>query len=86
MFEFDPAKSETNKVKHGVDFLEAQALWNDDRRVEVPAKTLEEERWLVVGRLAGKVWSAVVTRREDRVRIISVRRARVEEVKIYEGG
>lgn len=84
MFEFDPAKSEANKAKHGVDFLEAQALWNDDRRVEVPAKTSEEERWLVIGRLAGKVWSAVVTRRGDRVRIIAVRRVRVEEVKIYE--
>jgi uncharacterized DUF497 family protein len=83
-FEFDPDKSEANQSKHGINFSEAQALWQDPMRIEVPARTLDEPRWLVIGQLEGKLWSAVVTYREHRVRIISVRRAREEEVAIYE--
>jgi uncharacterized DUF497 family protein len=59
-------------------------LWQDPMRVEVPARTMDEARWLVIGRMGGKHWSAVVTYREDSVRIISVRRARDEEIRIYE--
>jgi len=83
-FEFDPAKSTANWQKHRMDFVQAQALWQDPMRVEVPARTVDEPRWLVIGRIDGKHWSAVVTYREDRIRIISVRRARDEEVAIYE--
>ena len=83
-FEFDPDKSEANQRKHGINFTEAQALWEDPMRIEVPARTVDEPRWLVIGQLAGKHWSAVVTYREHRVRIISVRRAREEEIAIYE--
>jgi uncharacterized protein len=71
--------------KHGIDFLTAQALWEDSMRVEVPARTVDEPRWLVIGQIGGKHWSAVVTYREQRVRLISVRRSREEEVAIYEG-
>ncbi|MCZ8203810.1 BrnT family toxin [Gemmatimonas sp.] len=86
-FEFDPLKSASNFAKHGIDFDfdAAQALWRDDRLLEVRARTTDEPRWLVVGRIAGVVWSAVVTYRDDRVRLISVRRARAEEVALYEG-
>ena len=83
-FEFDPGKSQANQCKHGIDFADAQALWQDPMRIEVPARTVDEPRWLVIGQIAGKHWSAVVTYREHRVRIISVRRAREEEVAIYE--
>jgi hypothetical protein len=83
-FEFDSGKSASNQRKHGIDFTEAQALWQDPLHVEVPARTVDEPRWLVIGQLDGKHWSAVVTYREQRVRIISVRRAREEEVAIYE--
>jgi uncharacterized DUF497 family protein len=83
-FEFDPDKSDPNQRKHGINFTEAQALWEDSMLIEVPARTADEARWLVIGQLAGKHWSAVVTYREQRVRIISVRRARKEEVAIYE--
>lgn len=83
-FEFDPNKSHANRHKHGIDFDQAQALWYDPDRVEVPARTLDEPRWLVIGRIDGKHWSAVVTPRQDNIRIISVRRSRVEEVAIYE--
>jgi uncharacterized DUF497 family protein len=83
-FEFDPDKSDANQRKHGINFTEAQALWEDSMLIEVPARTADEARWLVIGQLAGKHWSAVVTYREQRVRIISVRRARKEEVAIYE--
>jgi len=83
-FEFDPAKSAENKRKHGIDFEAALALWSDDALVEVPARVVDEPRWLVIGRIADKHWSAVITRRGENVRLISVRRSRVEEVALYE--
>ena len=83
-FEFDPDKSKANQQKHGIDFIEAQALWQDPMRVEVPARTVDEPRWLVIGRIGGKHWSAVVTYRLQRIRVISARRSRDEEVAIYE--
>jgi len=82
-FEFDPEKSAANTIKHGIDFVQVQALWDDPNRVEVPARTVGEPRWLVVGRVSGLHWSAVVTYRDRRVRIISVRRSRPEEVSLY---
>ena len=81
--EFDPEKSAANTIKHGIGFVQAQAQWDDPNRVEVPARTVGEPRWLVVGRIAGRHWSAVVTYRDRRVRIISVRRSRPEEVSLY---
>ena len=84
-FEFDPAKSASNLAKHGIDFTAVQALWDDPMRVEIPARTVDEPRWLVIGQIAGRHWSAVVTYREQRVRIISARRSRKEETALYEG-
>ncbi|MBC7973274.1 MAG: BrnT family toxin [Verrucomicrobia bacterium] len=84
-FEFDEAKSQSNHDKHGIDFVTAQQLWADHDRIEIPARTEDEPRFLVIGRIEQKCWSAAVTYRNDRVRIISVRRSRVEEVEIYEG-
>jgi uncharacterized DUF497 family protein len=84
-FESDPAKNVASQEKHGIDFVRAQELWQDSMRVEVPARTTDEIRWLVTGRIDGKHWSAVVTYRKERTRIISVRRSRDEEVAIYEG-
>jgi uncharacterized protein len=83
-FEYDPAKSAENKRKHGIDFEEAQALWGDDALIEIPAKVIDEPRWLVIGQIDGKHWSAVITRRTENIRLISVRRSRDEEVAIYE--
>jgi len=85
-FEFDPAKSAANKAKHGIDFDEGQALWRDERRMEVPSRaSIDEPRWLVIGRIGGKCWSAIVTYRGERVRIISIRRARETEEAAYDG-
>ncbi len=84
-FEFDPRKSTANKGKHGIDFVEVQALWNDPRRLEVPARTEDEPRFLVIGKIRSTHWAVVITYRGDRVRIISARRARMEEVRWYEG-
>jgi len=83
-FEFDAAKSESNRIKHGIDFAEAQSLWNDPMLLEIPAKTEDEQRFLVIGLMDGKHWSAVVTYRGANIRLISVRRARTEEVALYE--
>jgi len=84
-FEFDPAKSASNLHKHGIDFTAAQKLWQDVMRAEIPARTADEPRWLVIGQIEGKHWSVVVTYRQERVRIISARRSRKEEVVLYEG-
>jgi uncharacterized protein len=83
-FEYDPDKSAENKRKHGIDFEEAQALWEDPALVEILARTSDEPRWLLIGTIDEKHWSAVVTRREENIRLISVRRSRDEEVRIYE--
>ena len=84
-FEFDPQKSTKNKGKHGIDFKEVQALWQDPRRLEVPARTEDEPRFLMIGTIGSTHWAAVITYRDDRIRIISARRARTEEVRWYEG-
>ena len=83
-FEYEPAKSEANKRKHGIDFIEAQLLWEDPDFIEIPAKTSDEPRFLIIGRMMDKHWSAVITCREEKIRIISARRSRPEEVNIYE--
>jgi hypothetical protein len=83
-FEFDSQKSELNKIKHGIDFIEAQKLWDDPARVLIPARTSDEPRYLLIGKVSEKHWSAVFTIRAESVRIISVRRSRDEEVEIYE--
>ncbi len=83
-FEFDERKSRANREKHGIDFVQAQAIWHDPDLIEIPAVTVDEPRFLVIGRIDGKHWSAVVTYRSENIRLISVRRSRPEEVAIYE--
>ena len=84
VFEFDAAKIEANRAKHGIDFMEAQSLWSDPMLIEIPAKTEDEPRFLAIGQIDSKHWSAVITYRGPYVRLISVRRARTEEVALYE--
>ena len=83
-FDYDPGKSDSNKGSHGIDFVEAQLLWLDVDRIEIPAKTVDEPRTLVIGRIGDKHWSAVIAYRGERVRLISVRRSRKEGIEIYE--
>ncbi len=82
-FEFDPAKSQANKAKHGIDFIEAQAIWSDADRLEIPARSLDEPRHQVIGRIGERTWSAFITYRNEKIRIISVRRARPDEEARY---
>jgi uncharacterized DUF497 family protein len=83
-FEDDLEKSVENKRKHGIDFEEAQAFWADPALVEIPARTSDEPRWLLIGKIDEKHWSAVITMRDENIRLISVRRSREQEVRIYE--
>jgi uncharacterized protein len=83
-FEFNPRKSALNRQKHGIDFVEAQRLWDDPDFAQIPVRTEDEPRFLVIGKIGGKHWSGVITYRGERDRIISVRRSRKEEVEIYE--
>ena len=83
-FEFDENKSQSNKIKHGIEFLEAQQIWQDVDFLEIPAKIVDEPRFIIIGRIGNKLWAAVVTYRGQKIRIISVRRARKTEVALYE--
>ena len=82
--EYDPAKSEINFKKHGIDFDSARDIWLDPEVLEVPANLTEEPRYLVIGKVESKHWSAVITYRDEKIRIISVRRSREKEVMLYE--
>jgi uncharacterized DUF497 family protein len=84
-FEFDEAKSSSNQTKHSIDFIAAQALWDDPLRMETPALSADEPRSQVVGKIGDKVWSAFITQRNENIRIISVRRARDNEEEKYYG-
>lgn len=84
MFEYDENKSASNLEKHGIDFVETQLLWDDADLLEIPAKTTDEPRFLVIGMIDNKHWSGVITYRGSRIRIISARRSRKEEVILYE--
>ena len=84
MFEFDPDKSAANRAKHGIDFEQAQRLWLDDRRTVGPVDYEGEDRWMIVELIENKLWSAVVTYRDESIRIISVRRARPKEAAQYD--
>jgi uncharacterized DUF497 family protein len=85
-FEFDPGKSASNKLKHGIDFVEAQALWQDESATDLVSKPGNEPRFLHVAKMpgTGKIWSAIFTYRDEIVRLISVRRAREKEEQAYE--
>ncbi|MCK9506182.1 MAG: BrnT family toxin [Porticoccaceae bacterium] len=83
-FEFDKAKSKANLDKHGIDFVAAQELWEDPYLLEIRAKSEGEPRFLLIGKICEKHWSAVVTYRDARIRLISVRRSRKKEVEFYE--
>lgn len=82
-FELDASKSKTNLEKHGIDFVEAQHLWEDEDRLEIPAQTEDEPRYVLIAALGQKLWSAFFTHRKGRIRLISVRRARKEERELY---
>jgi uncharacterized DUF497 family protein len=83
-FEFDPKKSAANAVKHGIDFVAAQELWEDVNRLVEPARSDAEKRQRMIAQTGGKLWAAIFTERGDNIRIISVRRARDNEKAEYE--
>ena len=83
-FEFDPKKSKSNKAKHGIDFDVAQTLWEDPDCIGFPAKSDDEDRYALLAMQEGKLWVTFYTHRDDRIRIISARRARSNERQLYE--
>lgn len=84
-FAFDPKKSRLNKEKQGIDFKEAHKLWEDPERLIIPARNLDEPRFLLIGKIDNQYWSAIFTIRKTEIRLISVRRSRKNEKEIYEG-
>lgn len=82
-FEWDDVKSRTNREKHGINFETAKELWLDEDRIEIEAPHPVEKRNIIIAKLHGKLWTAVYTVRSNAVRIISVRRSRGKEEKLY---
>ena len=82
-FEYDINKSIINKDKHGIDFEEAKELFFDNNAIIYPTKFTKEIRYFVTGKIKEKFYTAIITYRDDKVRIISVRRARKKEIKYY---
>ncbi len=85
-FEYDRNKSKTNKEKHDIDFVEVQEIWNDENLIEIPAKNVDEQRYMLISKIKEKHWSVIITKRSEKIRIISARRSRNEEVNLYESG
>jgi uncharacterized protein len=83
-FDWDGRKSLANREKHGIDFETAKSLWLDDRRVEIEMTFPDEKRWALIARVQGKTWTAIYTVRDETIRLISVRRSRTKEVRLYE--
>ena len=83
-FEYDENKSQSNLAKHGIDFVNAQRLWHDPNLLEIPSRIQDEMRFVVIGKINGKHWSGVITYRDQNIRIISIRRSRIQEVSLYE--
>ena len=83
-FEFDAAKCMSNLEKHGINFDDAKQLWRDPRVLILRARQVIEPRWVAVGCIGEKHWSAIFTYRGEKIRIISVRRSRPREVALYE--
>jgi len=83
-FEFDSEKSHSNLKKHGIDFTHTQKLWDDPNMVKIQARSIEEARFVIIACIADRIWSAVITYRKNKIRIISVRRSRRSEVTLYE--
>jgi uncharacterized DUF497 family protein len=83
-FEFDTSKSDANRAKHGIDFVEAQSVWNDQDRITGPADSQDEIRWQTIGLAGNRLVSVFWTERNGAIRIISVRAAREEEREVYE--
>ena len=83
-FEYDERKSQSNLAKHGINFVTAQQIWNDPNLIQIPARTQDEQRFLVIAKIDDKHWSGVITYRDPNIRIISIRRSRIEEIALYE--
>jgi len=83
-FDYDPIKSSTNKLKHGIDFETAKKLWLDANLLELDLVSGKEKRFMAIAQINKRFWSAIITYRYDRIRIISVRRSRKKEMRLYE--
>ena len=83
-FEFDAVKSASNKAKHGLDFIEAQALWKSER-IRIQANIVGgEARYALIGKIKGLHHTVIVTYRGASIRIISARPSSKNEIQIYE--
>jgi uncharacterized DUF497 family protein len=84
-YEWDPKKAERNLRKHGVDFVDAVIVFDDDRAITLPDEHPMEERYLTFGTDAqGRVLAISYALKGSAIRIISARKATSRERAQYE--
>lgn len=84
-YQWDPEKSRKNLEKHGISFEQAVLLFDDPDHLIVPARSvMDETRLATIGMFESKLWTCIATERDKAMRIISCRRSREKETKIYE--
>jgi uncharacterized DUF497 family protein len=85
-FEWDPHKGRVNVRRHGMDFADAVAVFEDERAITVrdDLTAVDEQRWLTVGRdFRGRILVVAYTWRGQRIRVFSARRATAGERRQY---
>ena len=88
-FEWDPAKDQANRVKHGVSFVEAMTIFGDpfEATIADPDHSDAENRFLSIGQSSDvRLLVVAYTERGGRIRIISARQAASKERRQYESG
>ncbi|HXB80279.1 MAG TPA: BrnT family toxin [Bradyrhizobium sp.] len=81
-FEWDEQKSKNNLAKHGFDFEDVVRIFYAPVLLRRSDRN-QEERWIAIGSLDGRLIAVVFARRADIIRIISARRARKNEENAY---
>ena len=85
-YEWDSKKAISNLKKHGIDFADAVIVLEDERAITIPGDYPDEERFITVGIDSfGRILVVIHTWRENRIRIISARKATAKEIKQYKG-
>jgi uncharacterized DUF497 family protein len=84
-YEWDSAKAAANSAKHGVDFADAVGVFEDDSALTIEDTSTAEERSKTLGvDFLGRVLVVVYTYRNDRIRLISARKATAPQRDLYE--
>ena len=91
IFEWDETKNQINKNKHGISFEQVKSVFEDDLAIlfDDPDHSIDEERFLIIGMSNEKgvcIVSHCYRGADEKIRIISARKATRTEQEIYKNG